>query len=202
MKNKFDFLGPLVVLLLIGLSYSTYRLHKECRIYKEKAAQLEVTAASVGQAPQETTTVKTDKGDITVVSTEPLKATKKVIEARHKEDMKVAQGAGVRPKDVDEIPHIEVSTGDSVTVPVKEEPFGGLSTHFEDDYTRIDVLIDSAMTATIDYEMRDSIVVLSTRKRHSILFGLIKWKGKAKVEAFSKNPKAKVQSVEVLERLE
>lgn len=202
MKNKLDFLGPLVVLLLIGLSYSTYRLHKECRIYKEKATQLEVTAASVGQAPQETTTVKTDKGDITVVSTEPLKATKKVIEARHKEDMKVAQGAGVRPKDVDEISHIEVSTGDSVTAPVKEEPFGGLSTHFEDDYTRIDVLIDSAMTATIDYEMRDSIVVLSTRKRHSILFGLIKWKGKAKVEAFSKNPKAKVQSVEVLERLE
>lgn len=202
MKNKFDFLGPLVVLLLIGLSYSTYRLHKECRIYKEKATQLEVTAASVGQAPQETTTVKTDKGDITVVSTEPLKATKKVIEARHKKDMKVAQGAGVRPKDVDEISHIEVSTGDSVTAPVKEEPFGGLSTHFEDDYTRIDVLIDSAMTATIDYEMRDSIVVLSTRKRHSILFGLIKWKGKAKVEAFSKNPKAKVQSVEVLERLE
>ena len=202
MKNKFDFLGPLVLLLLIGLSYSTYRLYNDCRRYKEKAAQLENTAAHVGIAPQETTVVKTDKGDITVVTTEPLKATKKVIEARHKEDLKVAQGAGVRPKDVDEISHIEVSTSDSVTVPVKEEPFGGLSTHYEDDYTTIDVRIDSMQTATIDYEVRDSIVVIASRKRHSILFGLIRWKGKAKYEAFSKNPKATVESVEVLERLE
>ena len=202
MKFKFDSFGPLVVLLLIGLSFSTYHLYRQCRVYKDKAEQLENTAANIGQAPQTSTVVKTDKGDITVVTTEPLKATDKVIAARHKNDMKVAQGAGVRPKDVDEISHIEVSTGDSVTAPVKVEPFGGLSTHFEDDYTRIDVHIDSMKTATIDYEMRDSIVVISTRKRHSILFGLIKWKGKAKVEAFSKNPKAKVTSVEVLERLD
>ena len=133
---------------------------------------------------------------------EVLKATEKVIEARHSDDMKVAQGAGVRPKDVDELSHIEVSTRDSVTAPVKVEPFGGLSTHFEDAYTRIDVRIDSLKLATIDYEMRDSIVVISSRKRHKILFGLIKWKGKAKIEAFSRNPKATVTSVEVLERLE
>lgn len=202
MKNRFDFLGPFVLLLLIGLSCSTYNLYKECQAYKKKAAQLENTAANIGQSHQTSQVVKTDRGDITVVTTEPLKVTKKVIEERQKEDLMVAQGAGVRPKDVDEISHIGVSTSDSVTVPVKEEPFGGLSTHFEDDYTRIDVLIDTAMMATIDYEMRDSIVVIANRKRHSILFGLIKWKGKAKIEAFSRNPKATVRSVEVLERLE
>lgn len=202
MKNRFNLLGPLIVLLLIGLSYSTYRLHRQCQAYKEKTAQLEKTAANVGQAPQTSTVVKTDNGDITVVTTNPMKATPKVIETRHKEDMKVAQGAGVRTKDVDEISNIEVSTSGSATVSVKEEPFGGLSTHFEDDYTRIDVLIDSTKVATIDYEMSDSIVVVSSRKRHKLLFGLIKWKGTAKVSAYSKNPKAKVRSVEVLERLE
>lgn len=193
---------PLLVVLIIGLGYSTYHLHKECQALKVKASQLENTAANIGQASQTSTVVKTDKGDITVVTTEPLKATEKVIEARHSDDMKVAQGAGVRPKDVDELSHIEVSTRDSVTAPVKVEPFGGLSTHFEDAYTRIDVRIDSLKLATIDYEMRDSIVVISSRKRHKILFGLIKWKGKAKIEAFSRNPKATVTSVEVLERLE
>ena len=104
---------------------------------------------------------------------------------------------------MEELSNIEVTTSDSVTAPVTVEPFGGLSTHFEDDYTRIDVRIDSMKTAVIDYEMHDSIVVICTRKGHSILFGLIKWKGKKrKVQAFSKNPKATVQSVEVLERLE
>ena len=193
---------PLVALLLIGLSIATYHLYKERNAYKEKAEGLEYTAAHIGNAPQTSTVVKTDKGDITVVTTEPMKATDKVVQARHEEDMKVAKGAGVRPKDVDEISHIEVSTRDSVTAPVKVEPFGGLSTHYEDDYARIDVRIDSMKTAAIDYEVRDSIVVMSTRKRHSILFGLIKWKGKAKVEVFSRNPKAVVQSVEVLECVE
>lgn len=202
MKNRFNFLGPFVLILLLGLSYTTYNLYKERQAFKKKAEQLENTAAYIGTAPHNSTVVKTEKGDVTVVTTEPMKATRKVVEARYSDDLKVAHGAGVRPKDVDEISHIGVSTSDSVTVPVKEEPFGGLSTHFEDDYTRIDVLIDTAMMATIDYEMRDSIVVIANRKRHSILFGLIKWKGRAKIEAFSRNPKATVMSVEVLERLE
>lgn len=202
MKSKFDSFMPLLVILIIGLAISTYRLHRECVALKKKASDLENTAANIGQAPQTSTVVSTDKGDITVVTTEPLKATDKVIEARYSEDMKVAKGVGVRPKDVDELSHIEVSTRDSVTAPVKVEPFGGLSTHFEDDYARIDVRIDSMKTAAIDYEIRDSIVVISTRKRHSILFGLIKWKGKAKVSAYSKNPKATLSSFEVLERLE
>lgn len=203
MKSRFDSFMPLLVVLIIGLAYSTYHLHKECKALKQKSTQLENTAANIGQAPQSSTVVKTDKGDITVVTTEPLKATEKVIETRHKEDMKIVQNVGVKAKDIDELSHIGITTGDSVTVPVKVEPFGGLTASYEDDYTRIDVSIDTAKVATIEYEMSDSIVVVSSRKRHSILFGLIKWKGKTtKVQAYSKNPKATVKSVEVIERLE
>lgn len=202
MKSKFDYLLPLLAILVIGLTFSTYRLHRECQALRKKASQLENTAANIGQAPQTSTVVKTDSGDITVVATEPLKATAKVTEARYRDDMEIARETGVRPKDVDEMSHIEVSTSDSVTVPVKTEPFGGLTVHFEDSFARIDVRVDSMKTAVIDYEVRDSVVVLSTHKRHSILFGLIKWKGKAKVQAYSRNPKARVTSLEVLERLE
>lgn len=204
MKSKFDWIMPLLVVVVLALAYSTYHLHRERNAYKKKAQQLEYTAAHIGYAPVTHTTVKTDKGDVTVASTEPVKATDKIIKARHSGDMKVVQGAsGVRPKDVDELSHIEVSTSDSVTAPVKVEPFGGLSTHFEDDYATIDVRIDSAKTATIGYEVRDSLVIVSWSKQHSILFGLIKWKGKKqRIEAFSKNPRAVVKSVEVLQRLE
>lgn len=200
--NKSFYAILLLALTVLGLGYATYRLTLECKALEKKASQLENTAANIGQAPQSSTVVKTDKGDITVVSSEPLKATEKVIEARHGENMAIAKETGVKPKDVDAISTISTSTSDSVTAPVKVEPFGGLSAHFEDSYARIDVRIDSMKTATIQYEMRDSIVLLSTRKRHSILFGLIKWKGKAKYEAFSRNNKTTVVSVEVLERLE
>lgn len=200
--NKSFYAILLLVLTVLGLGYSTYRLALECKALEKKASQLENTAANIGQAPQSSTVVSTDKGDITVVSSEPLKATDKVIEARHSEDMAIAKETGVKPKDVDEISTISVSTSDSVTAPVKVEPFGGLTAHYEDNYARIDVRIDSMKTATIKYEVWDSIVVINTRKRHSILFGLIKWKGKAKVEAYSRNNKAKVVSLEVLDRIE
>ena len=203
MKSKFDSFMPLLVILIGGLAYSTYNLHRECVALKQKAKDLEYTAAHIGQHTQTSTVVSTDKGDLTVVTTEPMKATDKVIEARHGDDLKVVKEVGVKPKDVDAMSHVETSTRDSVTAPVKVEPFGGLSTHFKDDFTTIDVRIDSMRTAFITYEVTDSIVIVETRKRHSILFGLIKWKSKkGKVEAFSKNPKCTVKSLQVLERLE
>ena len=202
MKNKIDFFLPMLLIVAIGLAFSTYKFYGERKALKKKVEQLENTAANIGQAPQSSTVVSTDKGDITVVSSEPLKATDKVIEARHSEDMAIAKETGVKPKDVDDISTISVSTSDSVTAPVKVEPFGGLTAHYEDNYAHIDVRIDSMKTATIKYEVWDSIVVINTRKRHSILFGLIKWKGKSKVEAYSRNNKARVVSLEVLERLE
>jgi len=193
----------LLALTVLGLGYATYRLTLECKALEKKASQLENTAANIGQAPQSSTVVKTDKGDITVVSSEPMKVTDKVIKTRYPEEMKVAKSASdVRPKDVDGISHIEVSTRDSVKAPVNVEPFGELSTHYEDEYATIDVRIDSTNTASIGYEVRDSIVIVEWARRHSILFGLIKWKTKSRVEAYSKNPKAQVKSVEVLQRLE
>ena len=33
MKIKFDYFGPLAVLLLIGLSFSNYRLYRKCQEY-------------------------------------------------------------------------------------------------------------------------------------------------------------------------
>lgn len=204
MKNKFDFFLPMLLIAVIGLAVSTYYLYGERKALKTKVGQLENTVSNIGKAEVSTTTVKTDKGDITVASTEPLKATEKNIKDRYGEEMKIVKEAsGVKPKDVNSISSIGMSTKDSVSVPVTVEPFGGLSAHFSDDYTTIDVVIDSMKTANISYEVYNDIVVVSWAKRHSILFGLIKWKSKkGRIEAYSKNPKATIRSVEVLEKLE
>ena len=204
MKNKTDFFLPMLLIVAIGLAFSTYKFYGERKALKKKVEQLEHTVSNIGKNEMTTTTVKTDKGDVTVASVEPLKATDKNIGDRYGREMEVVREAsGAKKKDVDNLSSVGVTTSDSVTVPVTVEPFGGLTTHFSDDFTTIDVRIDSMKTAAISYEVRDSLVIVSWAKRHSILFGLIKWKsGKRRIEAFSKNPKSTISSFEVLERLE
>jgi len=204
MKNKTDFFLPMLLIVAVGLAFSTYKFYGERKALKKKVEQLEHTVSNIGKKEMTTTTVKTDKGDVTVASVEPLKATDKNIGDRYGREMEVVREAsGAKKKDVDNLSSVGVTTSDSVTVPVTVEPFGGLTTHFSDDFTTIDVRIDSMKTAAISYEVRDSLVIVSWAKRHSILFGLIKWKsGKRRIEAFSKNPKSTISSFEVLERLE
>ncbi len=203
MKCKNRCFITLLLILVMFLSCTTYMLYGERKAYKKQAEQLENTVSHIGMADQTKTVVKTDKGNVTVTGTEPMKATEKNIESRYDEEIKVVHGAsGTRPKDVDEISHIETCTSDSVTAPVKVEPFGGLSTHFEDGFTTIDVRIDTAKTAFISYAVRDSIVVVEYSRRHSILFGLIKWKSRSRVEAYSKNHRSEVTSFEVIQRIE
>lgn len=203
-KFNSDCLAPISIVLIVGLSVATWHLYKERNVYKNKANELEFTAAHIGSNPTTFTEVETSQGTITVATTEPLKATEKVISERNKQELAVAKEAnGVKPKDVSAISHVETTIKDSVRAPVIQEPFGGLTVQYNDNYATIEVRIDSLKTATMTYEFNDSLVILETRKRHSILFGLIKWKGrKTKVEAYSKNPKAKVKSLEVIQRLE
>ncbi len=85
MKNKFDFFLPMLLIAVIGLAVSTYYLYGERKALKTKVGQLENTVSNIGKAEVSTTTVKTDKGDITVASTEPLKATEKNIKDRYGE---------------------------------------------------------------------------------------------------------------------
>lgn len=204
MKNKFDYFLPMLLIVVVGLAFSTWKFYGESKALKKKVGQLENTVSNIGKNNMTATTVKTDKGDVTVAEVEPLKATDKNVKDRYGKEMDIVKEAsGAKPKDVDNLSSVEVATSDSVQAPVTVEPFGGLTTHFSDDYTTIDVRIDSMKTATITYEVRDSLVIVSWAKRHSILFGLIKWKSKKRrYEAFSKNPKATIRSFEVLERLE
>lgn len=201
MKSKFDFLIPLAVVLLVGLSCSTYHLYKERKAYKEKAERLEKSVSQIGQARQERKELHTDNGTLSSVTTEPIQVTSKNIRERYAADVQVVKDAGIKGRDIDELTHINISTRDSVSAEVQHIDSTTMHVHYADGYARIDVQIDTLRTAAIDYEIKDSVVVVAYQKRHRLLFGLIRWKETERVEVHSKNPKAEVESVEVVQRM-
>lgn len=197
-----DFLIPILIVAVGVESVILYRQHEAAVNAKQKAAQLERTISNAAK-PAKQVAVKTDNGVITAAVAEPVKMTTANITATQPQVVQVAKGVGARPKDIDEVTALTTSTHDTVYVPlIKEPPNGGLSIRYRDNYASIDVDIDSTETARIDYTFTDSIVITSFQRRHSILFGLIKWKSVEKIEAHSLNPKTTLQSLEVIQKIE
>ncbi len=200
-----DLIIPILIVAVCVESVLLYRQHDAVVAAKEKAAQLERTISNQAK-PAKQVAVKTDKGTITASVAEPVKMTKENIEATKPQATKIAKAVGARPKDIDEITTVVPVTHDTVFVPlIKEPPDGGLAIRYRDDYASINVDIDnvdSAETARVDYTFIDSIVITSFQRRHSIFFGLIKWKSTEKVEAHSLNPKTTLQTLEVVQKIE
>ena len=96
----------------------------------------------------------------------------------------------VKVKYVDRITEIKTTTHSVDTVICKVDSFDGLTAHLDDGYANIKVDIDTARRATIDYTINDSLTVINYTKRHSLFFGLIKWKSYQGTKVITHNPKA------------
>ena len=162
---------------------------------------MERSVSQIGKPKQEKKELHTDNGTLTSITTEPVKVTSKNIRERYADDVKEVKDAGIKGRDIDELTHINISTRDSVSAELHHVDSTTMNVHYADGYARIDVQIDSLRSATIDYEVKDSVVVVAYQKRHRLLFGLIRWKETERVEVHSKNPKAEVESVEVVQRM-
>lgn len=95
-----------------------------------------------------------------------------------------------RPKDIKELTSVGTQTSGTDTVMCRIDSFNGLEARWRDDYIDILVNIDSARKAVVDYNIRDSLTVISYQKKHSILFGLIKWKSYEGCKVITHNPKS------------
>lgn len=95
-----------------------------------------------------------------------------------------------KPKDVKELTNIGTITSGTDTVICEVDSFSGLKAHWKDDYINIRVNIDSTRKAMIDYAIKDSLTIISYQKKHSILFGLIKWKSYEGCKVITHNPKS------------
>ena len=89
-------------------------------------------------------------------------------------------------------------TTDTVVVEAKVDSFGGLKTGYTDSFVDISVDIDKERRSKIAYNVRDSLTVMVTQKKHSILFGLFKWKEYEKAVVVNHNPKAVTTHVEIM----
>ena len=198
LKDRLQLFLIALVLLLSGILFFGY---KDWRRQKESIAQLEKSVSQIGRPNQEKKELHTDNGTLTSITTEPVKVTTKNIRERYADDVKEVKDAGIKGRDIDELTHINISTRDSVSAELHHVDSTTMNVHYADGYARIDVQIDSLRSATIDYEVKDSVVVIAYQKRHRLLFGLIRWKETERVEVHSKNPKAEVESVEVVQRM-
>ena len=198
LKDRLQLFLIALVLLLSGILFFGY---KDWRRQKESIAQLERSVSQIGKPKQEKKELHTDNGTLTSITTEPVKVTSKNIRERYADDVKEVKDAGIKGRDIDELTHINISTRDSVSAELHHVDSTTMNVHYADGYASIDVQIDSLRSATIDYEVKDSVVVVAYQKRHRLLFGLIRWKETERVEVHSKNPKAEVESVEVVQRM-
>lgn len=108
----------------------------------------------------------------------------------------------LKPKDVKSIKEVVSVTYVRDTVIARVDTFGGLTTGIEDNFVKIDVQIFPDRKSIIEYNIRDSLTVISYQKKRSILFGLFKWKENSGIKVVNHNPNAKITgltSIEVME---
>lgn len=124
-----------------------------------------------------------------------LAFSKKNLEAKYHDLLKASK---TRPKDVNSVTGVSTQTHSVDTVTCLVDTFGGIKAGVHDAWTDIDVEITQEREAIFDYSFKDSLTIMTVQKKHSILFGLIKWKSHESTKVISHNPNAEVSALETI----
>lgn len=124
-----------------------------------------------------------------------LAFSKKNLEAKYHDLLKASK---TRPKDVNSVTGVSTQTHSIDTVTCLVDTFGGIKAGIHDAWTDIDVEITQEREAIFDYSFKDSLTIMTVQKKHSILFGLIKWKSHESTKVISHNPNAEVSALETI----
>lgn len=196
-----DLLVPVLLVAIAAESVALYRGYERNRKIENTSKTLANSLSNIGKAPEKTV-LSTKKGSIQALVATPSGLTNKNIKDRYSEDIEPVKSIGVNAKDVTGIQKITTDTHDTIYTPMISNSFGGLEAHYKDNFATINVSVDSTRNSIIDYSIRDSLVIINFQKRHSILFGLIKWRESKKVEVHSLNPKTTISGFEVIHKIE
>ena len=129
------------------------------------------------------------------VEANTLAFSKKNLEAKYHDLLKASK---TRPKDVNSVTGVSTQTHSIDTVTCLVDTFGGIKAGVHDAWTNIDVEITQEREAIFDYSFKDSLTIMTVQKKHSILFGLIKWKSHESTKVISHNPNAEVSALETI----
>lgn len=182
-KQLVWYLFAIIAALICLLSYES----KKARNYKANAKTLENTISSLNQQIKVSTIKLNDTLLLKQAEVRNLEITNKNLQSLYDELLKASS---TKAKDIQTMANVGTITTGKDTVLCLVDTFGGIKAHWVDQYINIKVDIDSARMAAIDYSIKDSLTIINYTKKHSLLFGLIKWKSYEGCKVVTHNPKA------------
>lgn len=175
--------------LVLILCYFLYSNMADKERYKSKSELLEHSLNSMNEIMKETEVIYRDSIILYQAEVKELAYTANNLKARYEE---LLEASKLKAKDVNSMTQVVTQVVSKDTVYVEVDTFGGMKAQADDGFVNINVEVMKDKRAVIDYEMIDSISVIHVQKKHSILFGLIKWKDLKSTRVINHNPKAKI----------
>lgn len=172
---------------------------KEVRKEREKAVTLESTISNLNQEIKYTKIRLNDSVQVYQAEVERLVMTQKNIQSLYDNLLKASK---LKPKDVGNVTEVVTEIHKTDTVFAYRDTFGGLQATMMDPYLTIDVKIEPDLRAIFDYQIRDSLTIISVQKKHSWLFGLIKWTEQKSLRVINNNPNAEIVSLQTIDVIE
>ena len=174
---------------------TTKRLHEA----RQKSETLETTITDMHQQMRSFEIRMNDSTRLHAATVKNLRMTAENVQAKYNE---LLTASSIKKKDVNQVATIGTEAKDTVYVPVEVDSFGGMQTGYKDSFIDISVSISPERLATIGYASRDSLSLIVTQKKHSLLFGLIKWRSLEKTTVINHNPNATISSLETINVIE
>lgn len=168
---------------------------QRARMYKQESEILENTISDQFQQIKQTEIRLNDSILLYQAEVKTLNFTADNLKAKYNKLLKASQ---LKPKDVNTFTEIVSHVASTDTVIAEVDTFGGLKAQLKDEFVQIDVEVQPDRQTIIDYDIRDSLSVINVQKKHSILFGLIKWKSLESTRVINHNPKARIVGLETI----
>lgn len=203
MKEIFNALGlklsGVLILTVAALVWYAADTTKRLNEARQKSETLETTITDMNQKIDRYEIQINDSTRLHAATVKNLRMTAENIQAKYNDLLAASK---MKPKDVNNVTTVGTEARDTVFVPVEVDSFGGLQTGYKDNFIDISVNISPERMATIGYASRDSLSLIVNQKKHSILFGLIKWKSLEKTTVINHNPNATISSIETINVIE
>lgn len=187
-------------IVIAGLCLAVWHTGTQVERYKQATNTLENTINDLNQEIKQTQICLDDTIKVYQAEVNNLIVTKDNLQAKYN---KLLSASKLKPKDVSSVTEITSVTHSVDTVYAEVDSFGGLQARLEDHFVSIGVDVLPDRKTIIDYEVRDSLTVINVQKKHSWLFGLIKWTEHKSTRVVSNNPKSSIvglQTIEVFEK--
>ena len=187
-----------LVLVTIFSAFSAVCV-KQLKHQRQKSNALEQTISDLNQEIKQSRITLNDSISVYQAEVRNLNFTKANLKAKYDDLLKASK---IAPKDVNSFVGISTQVMRVDTVEALIDTFGGIKSQICDKFVKIDVEITPERKAIIDYWMKDSLSVIVTQKKHSILFGLIRWKSYESTKVINHNPTAVISGLESISIIE